>query len=197
MKTVATSLLSNAVQYREEARRLQMNLAAEAFKKQLVANQEAEDIRRNAALIEASLREKMAAEQLAEQEKREAAQKLADEYAVLIKAEKWTRGKGKKSDTKGTHSSVKLEKSRYRALVWKLTNQQDLSSLPNIHLREWRKFDLDHIISIYDGFRLGLPAKAIASPDNLRIIPHRENADKGVRSDYNANPLAGLLVSRR
>ena len=83
---------------------------------------------------------------------------------------------------------------KYKALVWKLTNAKDLSTVPNIHLREWRKYDLDHIISIWDGFNRGLPAAAIASISNVRIISHQENADKGTKSHYHANPLAWLLV---
>ena len=90
--------------------------------------------------------------------------------------------------------SIREQKRKYKALVWRLTDAQDLSGLPGIKLRKWRKYDLDHIISIHDGFKKGLPAKAIASLDNLRIIPHKENANKGSKSHYAAHPLAGLLI---
>jgi len=88
----------------------------------------------------------------------------------------------------------KQQRHKYKTLVWRLTRTQDLSSVPGIEKRAWKKFDLDHIISIWDGFNLGLPAAAIASISNLRIIPHQENTIKSGRSHFEANPLSGLLV---
>lgn len=77
------------------------------------------------------------------------------------------------------NTSIWSRRRKYNNLVRKLTNAQDLSSIEGIEKREFRKFDLDHKISIFDGFRLGLPACFIAGLHNLRIITHEENSRKG------------------
>lgn len=69
----------------------------------------------------------------------------------------------------------------YYVRVWYLTRKQDLSSLPNIGLRAFRLYDLDHIISVWYGFHHGVPAEQIAALENLRVITHRENSLKGIK----------------
>lgn len=71
----------------------------------------------------------------------------------------------------------------YKIRVWQLTRKQNLSALPNIELRAFRKYDLDHIISVWDGFNYDVPAELIAAIENLRIITHRENTVKGRKSE--------------
>jgi len=74
------------------------------------------------------------------------------------------------------------EKQMYRREVWRHTYKNDLESLDN-----WNKrgrcgvdgaYQLDHIISIENGYRKDVPAEQIGSMDNLRMIPWKENRDK-------------------
>lgn len=123
-----------------------------------------------------------------EQERKERLASLAEQAKVYPPA---------KVNPKEKRASVKKDRLAYKRLVWRLTKAQDLSQVPNIHLREWRVYDIDHIISIWDGFRLGLPAETIASVSNLRIIPHEQNIAKSSRSDFDAHPLGGLLIAKR
>jgi len=72
------------------------------------------------------------------------------------------------------------EKRKYYQLVWKITNRQPLHLLENIEKRGKAKkgtdnYQLDHIISISDGFSKGISAEDIGHISNLRMIPWREN----------------------
>ena len=71
----------------------------------------------------------------------------------------------------------KKEKNKYYKTVWKITNQNK-HLVENIHLREWRKYSLDHKISIYYGFKNNIPPEIISHPNNLRIIPFSDNRVK-------------------
>lgn len=108
--------------------------------------------------------------------------KAAEERAV--KKAKEAEERAKQRPKKKELPEDVQKRMQYKARVWQLTNAQDLSSVPNIHLREWCKYDLDHIISIYDGYYMGIPAEVISSIGNLRIIPHDDNTSKGKASHW-------------
>ena len=77
----------------------------------------------------------------------------------------------------------KKEKSAqviYKKKVWELTEQNDLSVLDNFERRGFKDYHLDHKVSIYYGFKNGIPEEHIAHVSNLRMIPHKENTDKGI-----------------
>ena len=76
------------------------------------------------------------------------------------------------------------EWEEYSDRVRKLTKKQNLLSIPNYGKRG-DKYHLDHMISIYHGFRFGIKPEVIAGKDNLRIIPAQENVDKGSDSYIN------------
>lgn len=80
----------------------------------------------------------------------------------------------------GIYPSKREKINSYKLIVKKLTELNDLSGLVNIHLREWRKYDLDHKISVSYGFKNNIPPENIAHISNLRIISHQENIIKGV-----------------
>lgn len=74
------------------------------------------------------------------------------------------------------------EKEMYRREVWKYTYRNDLELLDN-----WEKrgrcgvdgaFQLDHIISIQEGYENNISPDKIGSMDNLRMIPWKENREK-------------------
>lgn len=75
---------------------------------------------------------------------------------------------------------------KYRRAVHKLTAKQPLTLLPHYNLRGHYNnngYHLDHIVSIFDGFRLGIPQHVIANIVNLRFIPAVQNTSKSGKSD--------------
>lgn len=67
----------------------------------------------------------------------------------------------------------------YQKLVHKLTSLQPLDSLENIDKRGFKDHHIDHKISIWYGWKNGIPADEIAHISNLRLIPYKENMCKG------------------
>ena len=92
------------------------------------------------------------------------------------------------------YSKEDLEKiSVYKSCVWQLTNHnyRKCKNIVNpLDLpRRRKKYSLDHIYSISDGFRNNVPAEILASPINLQILPYYENIVKRTRSDIALNEL--------
>ncbi|OJW78423.1 hypothetical protein [Spirosoma sp. 48-14] len=79
----------------------------------------------------------------------------------------------------------------YSDTVWKLTKAQPLHTLPNYDKRDFTTYQLDHIVSVTDGFRYGLPCDWIADISNLRIIEASANMIKGMKSE--PEPLTKML----
>ena len=69
---------------------------------------------------------------------------------------------------------------KYREEVWKLTDEV-AHLIPGIENRGWTKDHIDHIISIWYGFKKGMPVEMIASLNNLRMLHYRDNMRKGTR----------------
>jgi hypothetical protein len=74
------------------------------------------------------------------------------------------------------------KKQFYKREVWRLTYKHPLETLTN-----WDKrgrcgvegaYQLDHIVSINEGWNGGIPAEEIAKWENLRMIPWKENRSK-------------------
>lgn len=76
--------------------------------------------------------------------------------------------------------SWRVRQSEYKKRVWKLTEQNDLSVLEHFEKRGFKDYHLDHKVSIYYGFKNGIPEEYIAHISNLRMIPYKDNTDKGV-----------------
>jgi endogenous inhibitor of DNA gyrase (YacG/DUF329 family) len=75
------------------------------------------------------------------------------------------------------------KKQFYKREVWRYTYQNDLEKLPN-----WEKrgrcgvdgaYQLDHIMSINEGWEKKIPPEQIAKWENLRMIPWKQNRYKG------------------
>jgi len=75
------------------------------------------------------------------------------------------------------------KKEMYKREVWRHTYQNDLKKLQN-----WEKrgrngvngaYQLDHIISINEGWEKGIPPEKIGEWANLRMIPWQVNREKG------------------
>ena len=66
----------------------------------------------------------------------------------------------------------------YRRKVKRLTEMVK-HEIPNIELRGWNTYHIDHIFSIYKGWISGVPEESIAHLSNLRLIPSEQNLKKG------------------
>lgn len=81
--------------------------------------------------------------------------------------------------------ATKPEKELYYNEVWRITNSQPLSTLENYELRGRSgikgAYQLDHIISIYEGFIKKINPNIIGGIDNLRMIPWIENRNKSYK----------------
>lgn len=50
-----------------------------------------------------------------------------------------------------------------------------------IEKRGFKNYHLDHILPIWLGFKYGVDKNKMASVENLRMIPYRENMSKGIK----------------
>lgn len=75
------------------------------------------------------------------------------------------------------------EYKKYTKLVWKITNQNDLTTLENhekrgSHRKDKKAYHLDHIFPISQGYFYKIDPTLIGDIKNLRFIPWRENISK-------------------
>jgi len=84
---------------------------------------------------------------------------------------------------------VNTEFEEYKKVTRRLTTV--VKNLYNINPPS--KFHIDHKISVYDGFKLGIPPYLIASKENLEIIPSLDNLKKGSSSSITKDELYSLL----
>jgi len=84
------------------------------------------------------------------------------------------------------HSKIKskvkkiknLDKKLYYIKVWILTEENDLTKLKNHQHRGFRKYHLDHIFCISQGFKNNIEPEIIANIKNLQFIPYKLNLKK-------------------
>jgi hypothetical protein len=73
---------------------------------------------------------------------------------------------------------------RYRTDVWRITKQQPLKALEHFDKRGRAgtpgAYQLDHIVSVHEGFKRSHPVRTIGHINNLRMIPWLDNVKKGV-----------------
>ena len=74
------------------------------------------------------------------------------------------------------------KKEMYKREVWKCTYKNNLESLDNYEKRGISGIDgayqIDHIISINEGWELGIPPEKIGNINNLQMLPWRVNRNK-------------------
>lgn len=68
----------------------------------------------------------------------------------------------------------------YRRKVQKLT-ELVADRIEGIETRGFKDHHIDHIVSIWEGFKLGMPEEDIATLSNLRMLPYKENMLKGTK----------------
>jgi hypothetical protein len=90
------------------------------------------------------------------------------------------------------------DKLLYEFKVRKLTEKQNIKILENYELRgpvEKDGWHLDHIYSIYDGFKNNIPIHIIANINNLRMIPAKKNQSKNFRSEIHIDDLINKILT--
>lgn len=79
----------------------------------------------------------------------------------------------------------------YRKLVWRYTNQNDLSILENIELRAHTKegYHLDHKYSIFQGYKDKIEARIIGNICNLEMLISGQNLSKSSKCSITKEDL--------
>lgn len=75
---------------------------------------------------------------------------------------------------------------KYRRLVWKITESQRISKLPNYEKRAFTGYHLDHKVSIWYGFKNKIDPKLIGSIHNLEFIYYKDNMLKSTKCNFKA-----------
>ena len=105
----------------------------------------------------------------------------------LNKIEKQEALKIKRTENEVKKGLAKLKKKKWKLYfneVWKITESQDLLSIKDIEKRSFFEYQLDHIVSVYDGFKHNIPAEMIGHISNLRITTTEYNCRvKGIKSE--------------
>lgn len=152
--------------------------------------------------IAKGLTEKEAKEKISERQSTFSYEKCIEKYGktegyvVWLKRQK----KWKNSLIKSGHwnaDSLKNRKAfeKYKCEVWSYTKLQPIEKLDNSDKRGrgYRKgFQLDHILSMTDGFLQKIDPKIVGNIVNLRFIPTRENLVKHKRSHLSKEKLLEL-----
>lgn len=84
---------------------------------------------------------------------------------ILIKPDKGKKGRDKR-------------KKLYYKQVW-MSTEASASLIPDIEMRGWHNYHIDHIYPISKGFINGKSPEEIADVSNLRMLPWRDNIQKG------------------
>lgn len=92
---------------------------------------------------------------------------------------------------------LKSERDLYYEDVWKITEKQNLESLPNFEKRGNIKFKkdahhLDHRFSISEGFKHSIPPEIIGNIVNLEMLPAIENIHKSGKCSITLKKLKEL-----
>ena len=86
---------------------------------------------------------------------------------------------------------------KYKLLVYKLTEKQNIKSLDNYDKRGKAgvqgAYHLDHKFSINEGFKQGIEPEIIANINNLEFIPWEENIKKLNKCSISLNELMELV----
>jgi len=78
---------------------------------------------------------------------------------------------------------------RYKQKVWAETKRNDLTILENYDRRSKLDYHLDHMYSIFEGFRNNVDPYIIGHIENLRMLPYKENLSKFNKCSITLNEL--------
>lgn len=105
-------------------------------------------------------------------------------YSKMIAEGKLNEPEAPPKEVKKLPSCEKQLWRKYRRLVWKITEKQNLKKLPNFDKRGFTNYHLDHKVSIWYGYKHKLDPKLIGGIDNLELIPYKENMLKATKSNF-------------
>ena len=83
--------------------------------------------------------------------------------------------------------------AKYWRMVWKLTSEQPIHSLPGFESKNMNTHHITHIVSIRDGFKYNISPEVIGGYYNLRLLSIEEIKSLGHSSDNDA--LSLLLLA--
>jgi len=100
----------------------------------------------------------------------------------------------KKNIFKDDHEELQFKK--YSKMVYRLTNLEIKNhKIKNIDMRGLNNgYEIDHIYSIYDGFKNNIAHEHIASYINLKVIPRKENRSKKSSSIISSQTLLHITI---
>lgn len=108
-------------------------------------------------------------------------------YLKLITKEQRLQGIAKRLGytTYEEYQATLSEWELYKNEVWRVTNSQPIHLLENFSKRGASgvegAYQIDHIYSVYKGFRNQVPPALIGDIKNLQMLPWEENRKKGVK----------------
>jgi hypothetical protein len=117
-----------------------------------------------------------------------------DEKELILKNEFLKLTKGKPFIKKRVKHIKNVEKKIYYAKVWMITEANDLTVLKNHNKRGFKKYHLDHIYSISEGFKNSIPPELIGNIKNLRFIHHKKNIKKGAEINEEGEKIIKQLL---
>lgn len=90
----------------------------------------------------------------------------------------------------------KVKYMEYSRMVYRLTTLQIKNNeIKNIELRGFKNgHEIDHIFSVYDGFKNNINPEYISSYTNLRITSQKNNRGKKTRSSISPQMLSHITV---
>jgi hypothetical protein len=108
-------------------------------------------------------------------DKQKAFESLSADYQDIISSKYPNLAKKKRNKAK----------ARYYSLCLGIT-EQNAKYILEINKRQFRKYDIDHIVPISYGYKHNIPPHLIGSIENIHIISHLENTLKGRKLIHNA-----------
>jgi hypothetical protein len=104
------------------------------------------------------------------------------EYRITDEHTKQMRATKAGYDTFEEYMEDLPEKKKYHRYVWRITYQQDLESFENYDKRGRcgveGAYQIDHIISIDEGYRSDIPPEKIGDISNLQMLTWEDNLSK-------------------
>lgn len=73
---------------------------------------------------------------------------------------------------------------QFKKEVWKITELQPLYLLDNFDKRGFKNYHIDHIVSIWEAFKINWTPENTGDISNLRMLPYKDNLLKGIKSVY-------------
>lgn len=92
--------------------------------------------------------------------------------------------------------TIKREKANYYSKCWEFT-EYNAPILEGIEKREFKKYDIDHIVPISYGYKNNIPAELIGSIENLRIISNKENLIKNNKITEDAIKILDIWKKKK